>query len=130
MKVEKLFFTILFALLSNPVLAQEFDLEASIQRGNNIYSSSCASCHMMNGTGISGVYPSLAGADSLMNDIPEMLTWILDGGEVNGVSHSFSLTDREISDLLNYIRNSWGHEGEAILPEQVQPALQESEEGN
>ena len=130
MKVEKLYFTILFALLCNPILAQEFDLEASIQRGNTIYSSSCASCHMMNGTGISGVYPSLAGADSLMNDIPEMLTWILDGGEVNGVSHSFSLTDREVSDLLNYIRNSWGHEGDAILPEEVQPALQESLEGD
>lgn len=130
MKVEKLCFTILFALLFNPVFAQEFDLEASIQRGNNIYSSSCASCHMMNGAGINGVYPALAGADSLLNDIPEMLTWIIDGGEINGVSHSFSLTDREVSDLLNYIRNSWGNEGKAILPEEVQPALQESDEGD
>jgi mono/diheme cytochrome c family protein len=81
---------------------------------------------MMNGTGINGVYPALAGADSLINDIPEMLTWILDGGEVNGVSHSFSLTNREVSDLMNYIRNSWGNEGEAILPEEVEAALQES----
>lgn len=85
---------------------------------------------MVNGTGISGVYPSLADADNLINEVPRMLNRILNGDEVNGVSHSFSLSDQEASDLVNYIRNSLGHEGETILPEEIQPALQESEEGD
>lgn len=130
MKLIKLILVVGFALLTNQVFAQNFNLEASIQRGGTVYSSNCASCHMADGTGINGLYPSLAGADTLMNDVPGMLNWILQGDVINGVSHSFSLTDREVSDLLNYIRNSWGHEGEAILPEEVQPVLQESEEGD
>lgn len=116
MKLIKLILVAGFALLTNQVFAQNFNLEASIQRGGTVYSSNCASCHMTDGTGINGLYPSLAGADTLMNDVPGMLNWILHGDVINGVSHSFSLTDREVSDLLNYIRNSWGHEGEAILP--------------
>lgn len=130
MKLLKLISIVGFALLTNQGFAQDFDLEASIQRGGTIYTSNCVSCHMVNGTGINGVYPSLAGVDSLMNDVSRMLNAILNGDEVNGASHSFSLTDQEASNLVNYIRNSWGNEGEAVLPEEIQPALQESEEQN
>lgn len=130
MKPIKLFLAVGVALLTNQVAAQDFELDPSIQRGRTIYSSNCVSCHMMDGAGIDGLYPSLAGADSLMNDVSGMINWIRNGDEINGVSHSFSLTDREVSDLLNYIRNSWGNEGEAVLPEQIQPALQENEGGN
>lgn len=130
MKQLKLILIIGFALLTNQVIAQDFDLDASIKRGSTIYSSNCGSCHMTNGTGIPGVYPALAGADSLMNDVPGMVTSILNGGEVSGMSHSFSLSDQQVSDLLNYIRNSWGNEGEAILPEEVRTDLQETEENN
>lgn len=125
MKLLKIFLIAGFALFVNQGFAQDFELESSIQRGESIYSSSCSSCHMMDGTGISSVYPALAGADSLINDVPGMLNSILNGGEINGVSHSYSLTDQEAADLVNYIRNSWGNEGEAILPEEIQPAIQE-----
>lgn len=130
MNLLKLISIVGFVLSTNQAFAQDFDLDASIQRGGTIYSSNCVSCHMVNGTGISSVYPSLADADSLINNVPGMLNWIRNGDEVNGVSHSFSLTDQEASDLVNYIRNSWGHEGEPILPEEIQPALQESEGDN
>lgn len=130
MKLIKLILVVGFALLTNQVFAQDFNLEASIQRGRTVYSSNCVSCHMADGTGINGLYPLLAGADSLMNDISGMITSIVNGGEVSGMSHSFSLSDQQVSDLLNYIRNSWGNEGEAVLPEEVQSALQEIEEGD
>jgi nitrite reductase (NO-forming) len=32
------------------------------------------------------------------------------------------LTDQEVSDVLNYIRNSWGNEGEAVTQEEVSAA--------
>jgi nitrite reductase (NO-forming) len=85
---------------------------------------------MADGTGINGLYPSLANADSIMNDIPGMVNSILNGGEVSGMSHSFLLSDQQVSDLLNYIRNSWSNEEEAVLPEEIQPALHKSEEGD
>ena len=30
-----------------------------------------------------------------------------------------TLSDEEISDVLNYVRNSWGNKGEAVRPEEV-----------
>ena len=130
MKLLKLISLVVFALLANQIVAQDFNMNASMDRGRNIYSSNCVSCHMVDGAGITGVYPSLAGADSLMNDIPGMIDWILNGDVINGISHSFSLNDQEVSDLLNYIRNSWGNEGEAVLPEEIQLAIEEGEESN
>lgn len=31
----------------------------------------------------------------------------------------FDLSDQDVSDVLNYIRNSWGNKGEAVMPEEV-----------
>jgi len=124
-----------FTLASSISMAQEIDLDASIKRGSTIYSSNCASCHMMNGTGIQGVYPPLMNADSLMNDIPRLVTSVLkgvqgptvvNGVEYNGAMQSYSLTDKQVADLLNFMRNSWGNKGDAVSPSDIQPALQES----
>ena len=35
---------------------------------------------------------------------------------------AFDLSDQEVSDVLNYIRNSWGNNGEAVMPEEVSAA--------
>jgi mono/diheme cytochrome c family protein len=35
---------------------------------------------------------------------------------------AFDLSDPEVSDVLNYIRNSWGNKGEAVTPEEVTAA--------
>lgn len=35
---------------------------------------------------------------------------------------AFDLTDQQASDVLNYIRNSFGNKGSAITPEEVKAA--------
>jgi nitrite reductase (NO-forming) len=105
-----------------------FDLKASIERGKKVYTAQCLTCHMEYGTGIETVYPPLAKSDYLMADKNRSIRQVLEGltGEitVNGVKYNaimtaFDLTDEEVSDVLNYIRNSWGNKGEAIKPEDV-----------
>jgi len=87
---------------------------------------------LVNGAGIPGVYSPLIGVDSLLSDKSRMVKSVLVGVqgpiEINGVEYkgdmrSFTLTDRKVSDLLNYIRNSWRNEGEAILPDEIQSFL-------
>ena len=34
----------------------------------------------------------------------------------------FDLSDKEVSDVLNYVRNSFGNKGDAITPEVVKTA--------
>jgi len=116
---------VLAAFKQNPA----FDLKASIARGQEVYGSYCVTCHMDKGEGIEGVYPPLAKSDYLMADKKRSINITLKGltGEikVNGVTYSadmtsFDLTDQEVSDVLNYIRNSFGNKGEAVKPEEVQ----------
>ncbi|HEX8038403.1 MAG TPA: cytochrome c [Chryseosolibacter sp.] len=107
---------------------QKFDLKASIARGKEIYIGQCMSCHMDEGQGIEDVYPPLAKSDYLMADKKRSIDNVIHGlsGEikVNGKSYntemtSFDLTDEQVSDVLNYIRNSWGNRSKAVTPEEV-----------
>ena len=105
------------------------DLSDSIQRGQDVYMTNCMSCHMINGEGVAGVYPPLAGEDSLLADVNLNIDIILKGqkGEVmvNGQQYNTDmpsqeyLTDEQIADVLNYVRNTWGNKAEMIVPEQV-----------
>lgn len=110
---------------------QKFDLKASITRGKEIYTVQCLTCHMETGEGLEGVYPPLSKSNYLMADKKRSIQQILHGasGEmiVNGVTYNAEmpaivLTDEETSDVLNYVRNSWGNKGEAIKPEEVKAA--------
>lgn len=107
---------------------KQFDLTASIKRGQNIYIGYCISCHSDQGQGVEGVFPPLAKSDYLMADSKRAAQQILYGarGEmiVNGKTYNmemtgFALSDEEVSDVLNYIRNSWGNKGPAVIPAEV-----------
>lgn len=107
---------------------QSFDLKASMVRGKEVYATYCMSCHMEQGEGIESVYPPLAKSDYLMADKKRSIVQIINGvtGEikVKGVTYNtdmagVDITDQEVSDVLNYIRNSFGNKGEAVTPEQV-----------
>jgi mono/diheme cytochrome c family protein len=106
----------------------KFDLKASIVRGQEIYTVQCLSCHQSEGEGIQDIYPPLAKSDYLMADKKRAIHQVLHGlnGEIkvngkiyNGEMSGFDLTDQEVSDVLNYIRNSWGNKGAAVTPEEV-----------
>ena len=108
---------------------QKFDLKASIERGKEVYSAQCMSCHLEQGEGIEGVYPPIAKSDYLMSDKKRSIEQMLHGltGEIkvkgvayDGVMTSFEvLSDAEISDVLNYVRNSFGNKGGAVTPEEI-----------
>lgn len=105
-----------------------FDLKASMTRGKDSYSTNCMSCHMQEGEGLEGVYPPLAKSDYMMADknrsIRQVLHGVSEPMKVNGNSYAvemigFDLSDKEISDVMNYVRNSFGNKGDAVTPEQV-----------
>lgn len=133
MKVRSLFtFCLLFTGMATFAQKQKSDLKESIARGKEIYATQCMSCHMDEGQGIEDVYPPLAKADYLMKDKMRSIDNVIHGvtGEivVNGRTYNMEmmpfefLTDQEVSDVLNYIRNSWGNKGEAVTPEEVSAA--------
>jgi len=107
---------------------QKFDLKASIVRGKDIYSAQCITCHLEQGEGIETVYPPLAKSDYMMADKKRSIEQVLYGAsgemKVNGVTYdgvmnAIVLNDQEVSDVLNYVRNSFGNKGAAVTPEEV-----------
>jgi len=108
-----------------------FDLKASVARGKDVYTTYCITCHQEQGEGLESVYPPLAKSDYLMADKKRSIQQVLHGvtGEikVKGVVYNtdmpgVDITDQEVSDVLNYVRNSFGNKGDAITPDQVKAA--------
>ncbi|MEH0153037.1 cytochrome c [Limibacter armeniacum] len=111
--------------------AQSFDLKASIERGQALYQVNCQSCHMSQGEGLPGVYPPLANSEHL-SDKERTVKVIINGLsgpiEVKGIKYNtpmsgHPLSDQEVADVMNYIRNSFGNSYGPVKPEEIQPAL-------
>jgi mono/diheme cytochrome c family protein len=120
-----------FAICLISFQSKSFDLKASIARGKDVYTTYCISCHMEQGEGLESVYPPLAKSDYLMADKKRSIQQIIKGAsgemKVKGVIYNsempaVDITDQEVSDVLNYVRNSFGNKGDAITPEQVKAA--------
>lgn len=116
-------------------------LAESIKRGNEIYTTYCMACHQSDGKGIENVFPPLAKSDYLMADKKRSIKQVIKGATdpitVNGVKYSTpmvgfpSLTDQEVADVLNYVRNSWGNKGDKdiVKVEEVKKVRSEKKKG-
>lgn len=100
---------------------------STISNGKNVYTMYCQSCHMEDGNGVEGAFPSLVKSSNL-TDKNRLVKIILQGMRgpivVKGVKYnaemaSISLTDQETADVINYIRNSWGNNAPLIKASDV-----------
>jgi nitrite reductase (NO-forming) len=99
-------------------------LAARVTRGEAVFRGTCSTCHQLDGNGIPGVFPPLAGSDYLMADKKRSIRVVLAGlsgpVEVNGKKYESvmppltNLTDHEIADVLTFVRNHFGNKGEAV----------------
>lgn len=109
----------------------KFDLNASKERGKEIYQRNCVSCHMPEGEGLEGIFPPLAQSDYMLENKKRAIQQTLygvsgemtvNGKKYNGEMNGFDLTDEQASDLMNYIFNSFGNKGGVIPPAEVKAA--------
>lgn len=105
-------------------------MQDDIHGGAKTYYTYCSACHQKNGGGATGRFPPVANTDWVTGDKERLIKIILEGMEgsiqvhgetYNGVmpQHSF-LSDKEIADVLTYIRSNFGNEASAINPEEVE----------
>jgi mono/diheme cytochrome c family protein len=124
----KLFLLSLFATLSVIFTSnsQTNTLKASIERGEEIYTDFCVSCHLPNGKGVERVYPPLVNSDYLLKNREASIKGIkfgmsgeivVNGKKYNNVMTPLGLSDGEIADVMNYISNSWGNKNDKIVTE-------------
>lgn len=108
-------------------------IKASMDRGKTIYLQRCMACHQVDGSGVPRLNPPLDGASTVKgNDKLKLVRIIIKGmterveidGEYydNNMSANPDLTDTQIADVLNYIRNSWSNKASLVTAAEVKAA--------
>jgi mono/diheme cytochrome c family protein len=98
--------------------------------GKAIYEGRCAACHIGSGIGVPTLFPRLASAPLVQaNDPTSLIRVVLMGNRAVATSAAptapampsfgWNLNDREIADVLTYVRNTWGNAASAVQPEEV-----------
>jgi len=107
--------------------------EADMKAGAAVYAHACISCHEADGSGAPRIYPPLPGNANLLSADPtSTLRITLDGAQTvttarapntgSMPAYAKQLSDQQIADVTNYIRNSWGNAAPLVTPAQVAKA--------
>jgi mono/diheme cytochrome c family protein len=106
---------------------------AQMAEGRKLYNGACIACHEEDGSGAPRIYPPLPGNANLQSaDATSTLRVILDGAETvttprapnkgSMPGYAAKMTDQEIADVTNYIRNAWGNEAPLVTADEVAKA--------
>ena len=111
-----------------PSKVQQTSIKTSIAAGKLVYTQYCLSCHMADGGGVQNMNPPLIKTSFISGEKSKLISVVLEGksqqeidGETyNNVMASFNyLTDKEIADVLTYVRNSFGNKKTAVTVAEV-----------
>ncbi len=95
------------------------DQRQSVARGSTIYATNCAQCHQANGAGVANSIPMLARNSVVIQrgseDVIMPILVGLEGQGTYGAMPAFggALNDREVADVVNYVRTTWGNTTDA-----------------
>jgi mono/diheme cytochrome c family protein len=114
---------VLFVLNTSPID------RVTMERGKKVYTQYCIACHQLDGGGVPGLNPPLEKTSYVAGSKTKLIRVILKGmnshEDIDGEDYSNImpplnyLKDQQISDVLTYIRNSFGNNAIAVTPGDV-----------
>lgn len=111
-------------LIVKKVIQKKTELEKSIENGKEVYADFCIQCHMANGKGDLKNFPPLDGSDWLNKKITQSIHAVkfgqtgeilVNGKKFNNTMPPMGLSNQEVTDVLNYIRNSWSNKHHKMI---------------
>ena len=101
-----------------------------MKSGAALYAHACISCHEADGSSAPRIYPPLNGNALLQSADPSStLRIILDGAQTvttarapnpgSMPAYAKDLSDQQVADVTNYIRNNWGNAAPMVTADQV-----------
>ncbi len=103
---------------ASPARGHDVDA-ASTKHGGQVYLSYCAACHGVDGKGLPGAVPALAGNGAVNAKGPQNVIMVVLGGLPARQTYApmlaigAGMTDAEVADVANYVRKSWGNNAPA-----------------
>ncbi len=117
------------AAATSAAKAGNLSVDDQIAAGKALYAGTCSVCHQADGKGIPAVFPPLAGSDFLMADKTRSIGVVMNGlsGPIKVNGQDFvstmppmsQLNDDEIANILTYVRNAMGNQGDAVSAAEV-----------
>jgi mono/diheme cytochrome c family protein len=112
----------------------------ALSRGEALYVDNCTGCHMENGEGLVQTFPPLKGSSAVQAKTSDtVIHVVLAGAKIaatNGKPTGFAmpafdwkLDDKEVADLVNYIRNAWGNHASLTSADTVSKVRRDVEHG-
>jgi mono/diheme cytochrome c family protein len=104
--------------------------KSSAEQGAQLYRTSCASCHQINGQGVPNVFPPMAG-DAIVtapdpSDHIKIVLFGAKGRTIKGVTYQAEmpawveqLSDEEAAAVINHERTSWGNNAPVVTSEEI-----------
>ena len=106
-------------------------------RGKRVYNTICFACHQANGQGLPVAFPPLAKSDFLMADKARSISAVVHGMQgkitVNGkvfvgvMPAVTNLSDDDVANVITYVRNAWGNQGDAVTLDEVKEVRAQKE---
>ena len=109
------------AIASDAVSAKTWTKDELMSMGEQVYNSRCAACHGVEGKGIPGAFPAIAGSEVVKGD-RQAQTDLIMFGKAGTAMAAFAgqINDEEIASVITYQRNAFGNEvGDVVLPADI-----------
>jgi mono/diheme cytochrome c family protein len=112
----------------------------ALSRGEALYFDNCTGCHMENGEGLVQIFPPLKGSSAIQAKTPDtVIHVVLAGAKIAATkgkptgfampAFDWKLDDKEVADLVNYIRNAWGNHASLTSADTVSKVRRDVEHG-
>jgi mono/diheme cytochrome c family protein len=109
-------------------------------RGEALYVDNCTGCHMENGEGLAQAFPPIKGSSAVQAETPDtVIHVVLAGAKIPPTKDNPTglampafdrkLDDKEVADLVNYIRNAWGNQASLTSADTVSKVRKNVEHG-
>lgn len=112
---------------AQPKSAAETQIE---HPGKEVYNAVCMACHMADGSGVPGMHPPITDSEFVNGDKERLIGIVLNGMsgkiEVKGKTYNSimpaqaHLTNRQIANVLSYVRSNFENNSGPITPEEVE----------
>lgn len=109
------------------LLAMEMSMDELMSLGEQVYGTRCAMCHQINGKGIPGAFPALAGQGVSIDPARKLehISVVVNGRSGTAMqAFGSQLSLKELAAVITYERNAWGnHTGETVQAAEVQAVM-------
>ena len=103
---------------------REWEISELLERGEKVYSGTCAACHQANGEGIPGAFPAIKDSAVATGPAGDHLALVMNGKAGTAMTaFAGQLSDVDLAAVVTYQRNAWGNNaGDLIQPAEVKAA--------